>query len=108
MEASHFVFCRKREISRLFILPLTNEATPTLGSTLDQLMDSAGKSLGELVQLRGRLTAATKRVQELARNLQTVLPEGETRHRIAQNYAQNLVATELVSCLNSNWFSTSL
>ena len=80
----------------MIIFPLNDEAQPVIGARVDEAMDRAGQSLAKVVGLRGRVAASTERVAEATRELVQFLPGGETNQRLAQNYAQLLVATELV------------
>ena len=72
-------------MSRLVIIPLTDENPTLLGKDLSDAMDYAGQTLGQLVRMKGRMAQKTCEVQELSKKIAELLPEGEALLRLSQN-----------------------
>lgn len=94
-------FCSKRELSRLVIIPTTEEASVNKSKEIDEAMEEAGRSIGQLVALKAAIEdEGTKRVEDLEGKINDVLPDMDQKSRVAKNYAILLYFVELVTCLN--------
>lgn len=88
-----------REMSRILVLPMTQEAGPCMDARVDDCLDKAGGGLGRLVALGQDLPDSVPRVSQLAADITELLPQTDAARRIAKNYAMLATFAEMVSTI---------
>ena len=89
-----FVLNRVRELSRMCVLPLTEEASGPIDSDLDDLMDVAGSSIGHLIKLKK--SVRDTQLDDTFHFICGMLPEEDAGRRIATSYALLIQLSYLV------------
>ena len=89
---------RLREMSRLAILPLTEEASGQVDDGLDTALDRAAGDIGVLVKSRPQISTEhmRQRICAIGASLLEVLPCADSAKRVATCYAMLGAFAELV------------